>query len=444
MKNILFSWIIVLGIFFFSNAQIPEKQLTNLKNYIDKDYTYLEALYYYLHQNPELSFHEKQTSIRMAEELRKLGFEVTENFGGYGVVGIFKNGKGKTILVRTDTDALPVLEQTNLPYASTVKTKDDNGTEVPVMHACGHDVHMASWIGTARALIEMKNQWKGTLMFIAQPAEEKSGGAKAMLAQGLFQKFGKPDYALALHANASLPAGQIGYSAGNALANVDMVDITVFGVGGHGAYPHTTIDPIVLAARMILDLQTIISREINPLEPCVLTVGSIHGGTKGNIIPSEVKMELTLRSYSDEVREAMLQKIKRIIDGLAISAGLPNDKMPKMVIRDEYTPFVFNDPQLSVRVSNFLMNVIGKNNVKSLKPVMGGEDFGRFGRTEEKVPIMIYWLGTVNPKTFEESLQQNKGLPSLHSPFFAPLPEPTLKTGVLTMSSAVLDLLINP
>jgi hippurate hydrolase len=444
MNTLLLSLALILAICLSSNAQISDKQIVKLKTHIDKEYSYLENLYQHLHRNPELSFYEKETSFKMAEELKKLGFEVTENFGGYGVVGIFRNGKGKTILVRTDTDALPVLEQTNLPYSSTVKTKDDIGTEVPVMHACGHDVHMTSWVGAARALVEMKNDWKGTLMFIAQPAEERSGGAKAMLGQGLFQKFGKPDYALALHANASLPSGQVGYSSGNALANVDMVDITVYGVGGHGAYPHTTIDPIVLAAKIVLDMQTIVSREINPLEPCVLTVGSIHGGTKGNIIPSEVKMELTLRSYSDEVREAMLQKIKRMIEGLAISVGLPADKMPKMVIRDEYTPFVFNDPKLSVRVSNLLMNVIGNNNVKLLQPAMGGEDFGRFGRTEEKVPVMIFWLGAVNPKTFEESLQQNKSLPSLHSPFFAPLPEPTLKTGVLSMTSAILDLLINP
>jgi hippurate hydrolase len=444
MRKLLIFLATYLVICFYLNAQISDKQLIKLKTHIDKEYSSLENLYQYLHQNPELSFYEKETSSKMAEELKKLGFEVTENFGGYGVVGVFKNGKGKTILVRTDTDALPVLEQTNLSYSSTIKTKDDTGTEVPVMHACGHDVHMTTWVGAARALIEMKAEWKGTLMFIAQPAEERSGGAKAMLGQGLFQKFGKPDYALAIHANASLPAGQIGYSSGNALANVDMVDITVYGIGGHGAYPHTTIDPVVLAAKMILDMQTIVSREINPLEPCVLTVGSIHGGTKGNIIPSEVKMELTLRSYSDEVREVMLQKIKRMIEGLAISVGLPSDKMPKMVIRDEYTPFVFNDPKLSVRVSNLLMSVIGNNNVKLIQPSMGGEDFGRYGRTEEKIPVMIFWLGAVNPKIFEESLQQNKSLPSLHSPFFAPLPEPTLKTGVLTMTSAILDLLINP
>ena len=309
-----------------------------LAQQINTDLAYLKDLYLYCHQHPELSFQEFESAKRMAAELRKIGFEVTEKVGGNGIVGVYKNGEGPTVLVRADMDALPLAEETGLPYASKVTTTDAAGNTVGVMHACGHDMHMTVWVGTARTLVNMKDRWKGTLVFVGQPAEERSGGSKQMLADGLYERFPRPDYALALHVSATLPVGAIGYSSGYALANVDMLDLTVYGEGGHGAYPHTAKDPVVLAARLILDLQTIVSREISPLEPAVVTVGSIHGGTKGNIIPDEVKLEITLRSYTDEVREALIEKIRRISKGLAISAGLPEDKYPKIVVRDEFTP----------------------------------------------------------------------------------------------------------
>ncbi len=408
---------------------------------VDSDYAYLDKLYKNLHTNPELSFHEEETGKKMAENLRELGFEVTTNFGGFGVVGVLKNGEGKTVWVRTDTDALPLKEDTGLPYASKVETKNDDGQAVSVMHACGHDVHMTVWTGVARLLAKMKKEWKGTIVMLAQPAEERGSGARMMLAEGLFEKFPKPDYCLALHSSATLEAGTVGVCSGYALASVDMVDITVYGQGGHGAYPHTTIDPIVLASRMVLDFQTIVSREISPTEPAVVTVGSIHGGTKHNIISSEVKMQLTLRSYSDEVRKHTIEALGRISRGIALSAGLPEDKMPKIVIQNESIPSTYNTPSLTAKARTSFEKVIGSENVITNSAVMGGEDFGMYGKTEDKFPIFIYWLGTISPEKIKASKESGKGLPSLHSPFFAPLPEPTIKTGVLTMSQAVLDLL---
>jgi len=420
------------------HAQSPDE----IKAEVSKDFNYLEDLYKHLHRNPELSFYEKETSKRLAEEMRKIGFEVTENIGGYGVVAVLKNGKGPTVLLRTDTDALPVLEQTGTPYASTVKTKDEAGNEVPVMHACGHDMHMTVWVGVARALKELKSKWKGTIVMIAQPAEERSGGAKAMLKDGLFEKFPKPDYCLALHSSASLPAGQIGYCPGDALASVDMVDIQVFGQGGHGAYPHTTIDPVVLAARMILDFQTIVSREIAPTDPAVVTVGSIHGGIKHNIIPSEVKMQLTLRSYSEKVRQHSIEALKRISRGVAVAAGLPEDKMPIITVQDESTPATYNNPELVEKTLVSFGKVIGQENLILLDPVMGGEDFGRYGKTPDNIPIFMFWLGTIDPVKVKESKENGTQLPSLHSGFYKPLPAPSIRTGVSVMTQATLDLLL--
>lgn len=413
----------------------------DLKKAAESDLNYLYNLYKHLHSNPELSFYEKETSKRLAQELKGLGFEVTENIGGYGVVAVLKNGKGPTVLVRTDTDALPVLEQTGTPYASTVKTKDEAGNEVPVMHACGHDMHMTVWVGVARILKELKSKWKGTVVMIAQPAEERSGGAKAMLKDGLFEKFPKPDYCLALHSSAFLPAGQIGYCPGDALASVDMVDITVFGEGGHGAYPHKTIDPIVLASRMVLDFQTIVSREIAPTDPAVVTVGSFHGGTKHNIISSEVKLQLTLRSYSEDVRKHSIEALKRISRGIAISAGLPESKMPIVTVQNESTPATYNTPELVEQVTGSFAKVIGKENLIQLEPVMGGEDFGRYGKTEDNIPIFMWWLGTIDPAKIKESKEKGSKLPSLHSGIYKPLPQPSITTGVSTMTQAVLDLL---
>ncbi len=412
-----------------------------LDKQIASDYAYLESLYLHLHQHPELSFYEKNTSRRMAEELRQLGFEVTENVGGYGVVAVLQNGKGPTVLVRADMDALPVAEETGKPYASKVTTTDESGRTVGVMHACGHDVHMTAWVGAARALAALKQQWKGTLVFIAQPAEERSGGAKAMLAGGLYEKFPLPDYALAIHVSASLPAGAVGICSGYTMANVDMVDITVYGRGGHGAAPHTTIDPVVLAARLILDFQTIVSREINPTEPAVLTVVAITFNNKGNVIPNEVKMELTLRSYADEVRNAMIEKIQRICRGVAASAGLPENMYPKVEVRNESTPSLYNDPALAERIGRLFKTVLGEQRVHQVSQVMTGEDFGQYGRTAHKVPILLYWLGAVDPALLAAAERGEAPYPSLHNSRFAPLPEPTIKAGVMTMTAAVMELM---
>ncbi len=426
--------VIITNLFTQSNSD-------KIKKLVEADYPYLEKLYLHLHQNPELSFYEINTAKRMADELRTLGFEVTEKIGGNGIVGVLKNGAGPTIMVRTDMDALPILEETGLAYASKVKTKDELGAEVSVMHACGHDTHMTSWVGAARNLSKMKSDWKGTLVFVGQPAEERNGGAKAMLDAGLFQKFGKPNYVLALHAAPNVPAGKIGVKSEYSFAFTDFMDITVYGQGGHGAYPHNTIDPVVLASKIIMTLQTIVSREISPLEPAVVTVGSIHGGTKGNIIPNEVKMELTMRCFNDEVRNDIIEKIKRICTGEAMAAGLSEDKYPKMTLKNEYCPSVYNEPQLTARLKTVFQNTIGKDNVMDVPPTMAGEDFSYFGRTAEKIPTCIFWLGAVEPKLLEAAQKGEVPMPGLHTSTFAPVPEPTLKTGSIAMTAAILELL---
>ena len=407
---------------------------------VDAEYPRLFALYQHLHANPEISFQEVKTAARVAEELKQAGFDVTAKFGGNGVVGVLKNGPGPTVLVRTDLDGLPVLEETGLPYASKARTKDDKGNDVPAMHACGHDVHMASFIGTARVLAALRDRWSGTLVFIGQPAEERVGGAKAMLAEGLFTRFPRPDFCLALHVASDLPAGTVGHTEGFALANSDTVDILVRGVSGHGAWPHMTKDPIVLSAQIILALQTIVSRETSPTEPAVVTVGSIHGGTKHNIIPDEVRLQLTLRSYSDEVRNATIAALKRIVRGQALAAGIPEKLMPVVEVSPEGAKSTYNDPALTQRLTAAMGRWLGEGNLIPKKPVMGAEDFGLFGRTEPKIPICMFWLGTVTKESVTESIKTGRTLPSLHSSKYAPVPEPSLKTGVTAMTAAVLEL----
>jgi hippurate hydrolase len=405
---------------------------------IDGEIADLLALYKHLHANPELSLQEEKSAARMADELKKVGFEVTPKVGGHGVVGVFKNGAGPTIWVRADMDALPVTEQTGLPYASKVRAKDRSGNDVGVMHACGHDVHMACFVGTARTLVKLKDKWAGTLVFVAQPAEEIGAGAKAMIDDGLFKRFPKPDCCVALHANSELPVGQIYYTEGLAMANVDTVDLTVKGKGGHGAAPHTTIDPIVLSAKIIVDLQTIVSREVEPTDPAVVTVGSIHGGTKHNIIPNEVKLQLTVRSTKDSVRDHILKAIDRIAKGTAEAHRAPPPEMK--VNLQEFTPALLNDPKLTKRLVGLFGEVIGAENVKPRLPVMGGEDFSRFASTG--APVCMYFLGTIDPERYAESRKPGgKPLPSTHNDGYAPLPEPSLKLGVRTMSLAVLDLM---
>jgi hippurate hydrolase len=406
---------------------------------LDAIYPDLEKLYLDLHQNPELSFHEEKTAAKMADRLRALGFEVTTGIAKTGVVGILRNGKGPTVMLRTDLDALPVEEKTGLPYASKITTMDDAGETVHVMHACGHDVHMTSWIGAAALLSRAKDRWRGTLMMVGQPAEEKGGGAAKMLADGLFAKFPKPDFAFAIHDSAQAPAGTIQFISGYALANVDSVDVTIYGKGGHGAYPHTTIDPIVIAARTVLALQTVVGRENNPLDPAVVTVGAIHGGTKHNIIPDEVKLQLTVRSYKDDVRKRLLASIERIAKAEAAAAGAPK---PPDVAVSEGTPATYNDPAVTKRVADALARGLGSANVSEAQPVMGGEDFSEYGRAG--VPATLVWVGAVEPKKYEASKAGGASLASLHNSGFAPDREPTIRTGVKTVTLAALELLAKP
>ncbi|GIU29004.1 amidohydrolase [Shewanella schlegeliana] len=414
---------------------------TNLVDSTAKAMPSLEALYLHLHQNPELSYQEKHSSARIAKELASLGFQVTENFAGYGVVGILRNGEGPTVMIRADTDALPITEETGKFYASKVTSLDTNNNEVGVMHACGHDIHMTSLVGTAQQLVVNKAHWQGTLMVVAQPAEEVGGGAKAMLKQGLFEEFATPDYVLGLHVSASIPAGKVGIVSGYALANVDSVDITVKGEGGHGAYPHQTKDPVVLAARIILALQTVASRELSPLEPNVITVGSIHGGSKHNIIPNEVKLQLTLRSYNPEVRLQQIAAIKRLTKGIAMSAGLDEALYPEVVVHQgESIPSTYNDPELAGLVKASIESEIGAENVIAATPVMAGEDFGLYGLTEDKRPITLFWLGAVELSEYQSSLKSGEALPSLHSSKFAPDYPTTINTGVRAMTNSAMDL----
>jgi amidohydrolase len=410
----------------------------------------LLAIYKDLHSHPELSWHEEKTSAFVAKELRATGCEVTENFGkydnpnlkSYGVIGIMKNGTGPTVLVRTDMDALPVHEETGLPYASNVVTKNDEGKDVPVGHMCGHDAHMSAFIGTARALQRLKDQWAGTIMFVAQPAEETGNGARSLLKGGLYNRFEKPDFALGFHDKADLQTGHIGITPGYTSANVDSVDVTVRGVGGHGGYPHKTKDPVVLAAEMINAWQTIASRENNPLDPIVVTVGSIHGGTKHNIIPDEVKMQLTVRTYKSDVRDRVLKAIDEIAKGIANAGGVPVDRAPIVnVLNNQFTPATYNNPDLTKRLVAVWKNVLGADNVEIVDPTMGGDDFSEYSLPDHSIPAVDFHIGAVDPEKIVQFKKEGKELPSLHSSKFAPVPEPTIRVGIIGMTSAVLELM---
>lgn len=407
-------------------------------------YPELEAIYKDLHQNPELSMQEKRTAGKVAEELRKTGFQVTEGVGETGVVGVFANGTGPTVLLRADMDGLPIKEMTGLPYASQVEFVDESGFKTGVMHACGHDVHMTCLLGAARTLIALKDRWAGTLVVIMQPGEERGAGARLMLADGLYTKFPRPDYAMALHVDSSIEAGAVGYTSGYAMANVDSVDIIVRGVGGHGAYPETTRDPVLIAAQMIVAFQSIVSREISALEPAVITVGSIHGGSKHNIIPNEVKLQLTIRSYSDEVRKRLLDAIARVANGVAQAMGVPESLAPIIDVRDEYTPATWNDPELTRRQKKVFEALLGADKVHKREPMMGGEDFGRYGREEPRVPILLFRLGSVTKEAIETPDPKTGMRPSLHTAFYKPETEPTIRTGVKAMTAAALELLKPP
>jgi amidohydrolase len=399
----------------------------------------LVAFYVDLHRNPELSLHEEKTAAKLAERLRRLGFEVTTGVGGTGVVGVLRNGAGPTVMLRTELDALPVEEKTGLPYASAVKARNDAGLEVPVMHACGHDVHMTVWVGTAARMVQARANWHGTLVLIAQPAEEVVKGAKAMLADGLFSRFPKPDYVVAVHDTPKLPAGKLGYTPGYILASSDSVDVTIHGKGGHGAAPQTTVDPVVIAARTVLAWQTIVSREKDPQEPAVVTVGSIHGGTKHNIIPDEVKLQLTVRTYSKEVRRHVLDAIARIARAEAAAAGAAREPTVAVV---ESTAATWNDPKLTARVAAALSRQLGAGNVVEAPREMASEDFSEYGLAG--VPAVMVRLGAADPEALAKAAAAGVELPSLHSSLFAPDRDPTLRTGVAAETAMLLDLLAGP
>lgn len=405
-------------------------------------YTSLDSLYVDLHRNPELSLHEEKTAAKLAARLRNLGFEVTERVGGYGVVGVLRNGAGPTVLVRTDMDALPIKEQTGLPFASTTTVKNDAGETVPVMHACGHDIHMTSWVGAATLLARMRDRWHGTLVFVGQPAEEVVQGAEHMIKDGLLTRFPKPDFVLGLHDTQLLPAGQIGVTSGPTFAASNAVDITFYGKGGHGASPHRTIDPLLIAARTVVTLQTIVSREVNPFDPAVVTVGTFHAGTKRNIIADEAKLELTVRSFKPEVQKQLLAAIERIAKAEAAAARAPRD--PAVVVSArEGAEVVFNDPALAARLTTALRRGLGDANVVPADPTTGSEDFGVFGRVAGVASIQL-WIGTAEPGEFAKANAAGTTVPGLHSPLFAPDRKPTIITGVAAFALSTLELLGRP
>jgi len=405
----------------------------------------LVTTYQALHQRPELSHYEEKTSAWLADELRAAGYTVTEHIGKYtdgsqafGVVAVLKNGVGPTLLIRTDMDALPVEEKTGLPYASKARMKNAAGQEVGVMHACGHDLHMTTMVGVARVMAAEKAKWHGTLMLVGQPSEELGEGALAMLSDGFYERFGRPDLAIALHDNAGLAAGKVGITSGPAMAGAMTVYVTIRGVGGHGAMPASTKDPIVMASQFVLAIQTVVSRQTLPTKPAVVTVGMINGGTQANIIPDEVKLGLSVRFLDEEVRKSILEDIQRTADGIALVAGVPADRKPLVeVASSRLTPVTYNNPALTTRVRSGLVTAVGDENVVNLDPVMVSEDFGRFGLDGHQIPTVLFWLGAVDPAKIASGVP----LPSLHSSVFAPVAEPALRTGVTAMSDVALTLL---
>jgi hippurate hydrolase len=417
-------------------ALLPPALAETPADWAAKNMSELVEVYREFHRTPELSLQEKETAAKVAQLWKDIGAEVHTGIGGHGVVGLLKNGPGPTLMLRTDLDALPVEENTNLVYASTVKVKNSDGTATGVMHACGHDIHMTNLVAVARYLADHKQDWSGTVMLVGQPAEERGEGARRMLEDGLFSRFPKPDMALALHVDATLEAGKVGYRAGYSLANVDSVDVTMHGRGGHGAAPHTTIDPIVQAAQFVVALQTLVSREMDPVEPAVVTVGSIHGGTKHNIISDACHMQLTVRSFSDEVRRKLLDGIRRKAIAVADSAGAP--KPTVKVLEEEMTPALFNDEKLVARVVPVLGKALGDDKVVASELSMGGEDFSRYGRAG--VPIFMFRLGSIDPQRMA-GLKRTGELPSLHSAVYYPDADQALQTGITAMTAAVLDLL---
>jgi hippurate hydrolase len=427
------------------------QSVPDLAGLVDAQLPGLVSTYKDLHLHPELSHFEAHTSAFLAAELRKAGYEVTERVGkypdgsqAYGIVGVLKNGPGRTVLVRTDLDALPIEEQTGLPYASHDRGQTLDGNDAPAMHACGHDIHITSLLGAARVLAQLKDRWRGTLILIGQPSEETIDGARAMIADHLYERFGRPDYVLGQHDDPLLPAGTAGIVSGATLASSTSVDVTLRGVGGHGARPEAAKDPIVMAAEYVLDIQTIVSRQISPQEPAVVTVGTIRGGTKRNIIPDEVKLQLTTRAYSDAVRDKIVDSLQKMALGVAIANGLPPDRMPIVTVsRTEVTPVTYNDAALAARLKPVFVAALGAGSVVDWHAEMGSEDFGLFGLPDDphRIPAFFLRIGASNPGKLAESQRTGIPVPGLHSALFAPVASPTIRTGVLAMSAAVLDLM---
>jgi amidohydrolase len=409
----------------------------------------LVATYKDIHAHPELSQHEERTAGLFAAELRKAGYSVTEKIGRYpdgsrafGVVGILKNGAGPTLMIRADMDALPITEATGVPYASHVKALNAAGQEVGVMHACGHDVHISALIGTARVLAADKAKWHGTLMLVGQPAEETVGGARAMLADGLYERFGTPDMIVALHDGSNRAAGTVSLATGPAQASATSIDVVLRGVGGHGAAPQAAVDPIVMAGEFIVQLQTIVSRSQDPLNPSVVTIGSVHGGTRRNIIPNEVKLEITARAFSDRARTTIIEGIERIARGVSVSAGAPADLVSTVtVLEQESTPMLYNDPVLAVRVRHALTAALGAGNVFDDAPIMPSEDFGAFGLPDRRIPVVMFWLGAADPQKLAAAQAAGRELPGPHTNRFEPSPEPTLQAAVTAMAGTAEELL---
>ncbi len=433
-----------------------------LADAVAADYDYVLDLYKHFHTNPELSFKESKSAARMVEELGGLGFTITEGVGdkwtkkkakadagevlegvaGYGLVAVMENGEGPTLMIRADMDALPLEEKTGVPYASKVVMSDYKGQQAPVMHACAHDSHMAIMVGAARRLVAMKDQWSGTLVLVGQPAEEIGLGARAMLEDGLYKNFPKPDYVLATHTSGWDSAGDVTYTSGFALANVDSVDIYIKGIGAHGSAPQFGKDPVVIGSQIVNALQTLVSRELDPLDAGVVTVGSFQSGYKHNIIPDAAHLQITVRSYEDDVREKLLTGIRRIARAQAVSAGLSEDMMPDVQIEKDYTPSTYNTPEMTTRVMAAISASLGEERVYARPPSMGGEDFSLFGRTDENIPTVIFWTGASDPAAMKAAREGKGVAPAAnHSPFFAPIPEPTLKTGVQAITVGALELL---
>jgi len=417
--------LVIAALFLISLLSNSAHSAESISSEVDAVYPQAETLYLNLHRHPELSSNEQQTAATLATELRALGYEVTTGVGRTGVVGVLKNGAGPVVLLRTELDALPIEEKTGLPYASTVRTKDASGADILLMHACGHDVHMSAWAATARIMAKSRDRWSGTLVLIGQPAEETLSGAAAMMADGLLTRFPRPDYALAVHNDARYPAGLIGFHAGPILSNSDTLKVTIFGAGGHGARPETTIDPVVIAARTVLSLQTIVSREISPFDAAVVTVGVLRAGNKANIIPDEARIDISVRSLSDEVRAHLLKSITRIVNAEAAAGGATREPS---IERIDGANALVNDPALTKRLAAALQRELGPERVIDIPPEMASEDFSLFPRAG--IPTVMLKIGSVEPAKFDAAKKSGAALPSLHSPFFAPDRERTIKAAV--------------